>query len=77
MSCCYFITTDMCIFALKEVIEFYNSRSSPLYMCFMDASKAFDKINHFYLSNNNNNNNNLFLIKCYIIINALSAVHRF
>ena len=42
-------STDMCIFALKEIIDYYNSKSSPVYMCFMDASKAFDKVNHWFL----------------------------
>lgn len=42
-------STDMCIFLLKEVIDFYNTHSSPVYMCFMDASKAFDRVNHWHL----------------------------
>jgi len=39
----------MCCFIVKEVIDYYASCSSPLYVCFMDASKAFDKVNHFHL----------------------------
>jgi len=42
-------STDMCIFAMKEVIEYYNKLSSPVFLCFIDASKAFDKINHWCL----------------------------
>ena len=42
-------STDMCCYVLKEVIDYYTSSSSPVYLCFMDASKAFDKVNHFYL----------------------------
>ena len=41
--------TDMCVFSLKQVIEYYNSRSSPVYVCYIDASKAFDRINHWCL----------------------------
>ena len=41
--------TDMCVFSLKQVIEYYNSRSSPVYVCYLDASKAFDRINHWCL----------------------------
>jgi hypothetical protein len=41
--------TDQCIFALKEVIDLYTASSSPVYVCFMDASKAFDRVNHFIL----------------------------
>ena len=42
-------STDMCAFVLKEVIDFYVSQSSPMYLCFMDASKAFDRVNHWLL----------------------------
>ena len=42
-------STDMCCFTLKEVIDFYISSSTPIYLCYMDASKAFDKVNHFHL----------------------------
>ena len=40
---------DLCIYSLKEVIEFYKSQSSSVYVCFMDASKAFDRVNHWTL----------------------------
>ena len=42
-------STDLCIYSLKEVIEFYKSQSSSVYVCFMDASKAFDRVNHWTL----------------------------
>ena len=41
--------TDMCIYMFKQVIEYYKAFSSPVYVVFMDASKAFDKINHYHL----------------------------
>lgn len=41
--------TDMCIFTLKQIIEFYMSKGSPVYVCFLDASKAFDRICHWSL----------------------------
>jgi len=41
--------TDMCVFSLKQVIEYYNSRSSLVYVCYIDASKAFDSINYWCL----------------------------
>ena len=41
--------TDMCIFAIKNVIEYYTSQNSPVYTCFLDASKAFDRVNHWSL----------------------------
>ena len=39
--------TDMSVFTLKQVTEYYNQRSSPVYVCYLDASKAFDRINHW------------------------------
>jgi len=38
-------STDMCVFALKQTIDYYMSMSSPMYICYIDASKAFDRIN--------------------------------
>ena len=43
------LATDMCIFSLKQVIEYYKYYNSPVYICYLDASKAFDKINHWHL----------------------------
>ena len=42
-------STDLCIYTLKEVIDFYKSQSTSIYVCFMDASKAFDRVNHWLL----------------------------
>ncbi len=38
--------TDACIFAFKEIIDIYNSLGSNVYCCFLDASRAFDRISH-------------------------------
>ena len=35
--------TDMCIYTVKSVIKYYTRQNSPVYTCFLDASKAFDK----------------------------------
>ena len=32
-------STDLCFYTLKEVIYFYKSQSTSIYVCFMDASK--------------------------------------
>ena len=40
---------DFCIFTVKSVSKYYTQQHSPSYTCFLDASKAFDKINHFKL----------------------------
>jgi hypothetical protein len=42
-------STDMCVFTLKEIVHNYTTNGSPVYMCFMDASKAFDTVNHWVL----------------------------
>ena len=44
-------STDACIFVLKEAIDKYVEQESSVYMCFLDASKAFDRVNHFTLFN--------------------------
>ena len=42
-------STEMCIYALHEFIDYYRSRSTNVYVTFLDASKAFDRINHWLL----------------------------
>ena len=42
-------STDMCIFTVKSIIKYYTRQNSPVYNCFLDASKAFDRINHWTL----------------------------
>ena len=42
-------STEMCIFLLKECIRYYCNHKTPVYVCFLDASKAFDCINHWKL----------------------------
>ncbi len=53
MQCTYIIisavvkhSTSMCSLALKEVVNYYRNERSKVYACFMDASKAFDRIRH-------------------------------
>ena len=42
-------STDLCIYALSEFIEYFKSRSTSVYVTFFDTSKAFDKISHWTL----------------------------
>ena len=35
--------TDTCIYVLKEIVDKYRSLNGGLFMCFPDASKAFDR----------------------------------
>ena len=41
--------TDLCVYLLKESISYYVKHSSLVYVCLLDASKAFDKLNHWIL----------------------------
>ena len=42
---------DMSVFAMKNVINHYrcHSRSSPAFICYLDASNAFDRLNFWTL----------------------------
>ena len=42
-------STHMTIYALKEVMDYYLRNSSPVCICYLDASKAFERVNHFVL----------------------------
>ena len=42
-------STDMCIFTVRSIIKYYTRQNSPVYTCFLDTSKAFDRINHWTL----------------------------
>ena len=42
-------STELCIFTVKSVIKYYNLYNSPVYSCFLDASKAYDRVSHWAL----------------------------
>ena len=37
----------MCLFLLKQAILQHNTHGSPVFVAFLDASKAFDKVSHY------------------------------
>ena len=41
--------TDTCIYVLKEIVDKYRSLNGGLCVCFLDASKAFDRVKHSVL----------------------------
>ena len=41
--------TDLCIFTVKPIIKYYNLCNSPVFTCFLDGSKANDRVNHWTL----------------------------
>ena len=42
-------STDLCIYTLKEFIDYYKTRGTTMYVTFLDASKAFDRIDQWLL----------------------------
>ena len=40
------LSTDMCTFSMKQVIEYFNMYNSRVVVCYLNASKALDNINH-------------------------------
>ena len=42
-------STDMAIYALKEISDYFLRNDSPVFICFLDARKAFDRVNHWTL----------------------------
>ena len=42
-------STDLCIYTLKEYIEYYKNRGTTVFVTFLDASKAFDRLNYWLL----------------------------
>ena len=39
-------STDMSVFLLKQTVSSYVNQNTPVFFSFLDATKAFDKINH-------------------------------
>ena len=39
-------SADLCIYALKEAVDKYRRQTSAVLVGFIDASKAFDRVNH-------------------------------
>ena len=37
------------LFTLQNVVDYYTARGSPIYLAALDASKAFDRVNHYGL----------------------------
>ena len=43
------LVTDTCIYVLKDIVDKYRSFNGGMFMCFLDASKDFDRVNHSVL----------------------------
>ena len=42
-------STDLCIYALKEIVSYYRRLNTPVYLCFVDIKSAFDRISYWKL----------------------------
>ena len=42
-------SNDLCMHNLKDFTEYYKTRGTTVYVTFLDASKAFDRIDHWLL----------------------------
>ena len=42
-------STDLVLYVFKQVIDFDVTRGSPVLVCFLDAQKAFDRVNKWML----------------------------
>jgi hypothetical protein len=40
------MSTTMCTLVLKEVLKYYHNYKTAVHTCFLDASKAFDRVRH-------------------------------
>ena len=59
--------TEMAIFALKQTVDSYRNQDTPVYMCFLDAKKAFDRVNHWTLAKKLLDRNvSLYIVKLFI-----------
>ena len=57
----------MAIFPLKQIVDFYRNQDTPVYMCFLDARKAFDRVNQWTLANKLLERDvSLFIVKLFI-----------
>ncbi len=40
------VSTTQCTFVMSEIISYFNASRSDLYRVLLDATKAFDRVNH-------------------------------
>ena len=59
--------TEFCIYSLLEFIDYYKKRNTTVFVTFLDASKAFDRVNYWMLfSKLIDKNVPLFIVKLLV-----------
>ncbi len=43
------VGTELAVYSVKQVAHYYVRHNTPVYACYLDASKAFDLVNHYTL----------------------------
>ena len=60
-------STEFCIYSLLEFIDYYKKRNTTVFVTFLDASKAFDRVNYWMLfSKLIDKNVPLFIVKLLV-----------
>ena len=50
-------STDQCVFLYKQAVSYYVNQNNPVFSTLLDASKAFDRVNHKLLFKKLSNRN--------------------
>ena len=45
------MSTELCVYVLKQIISDYRKNNTPVFTCFIDIEKAFDRVNNDKLLN--------------------------
>ena len=68
--------TELCIYTLGEYIKLYRKRSTTVFVTFLDASKAFDRLDHWLLFEKLSNRKvPLFNVRLLIVWYSLQRMH--
>ena len=65
--------TELCIYKLREYIELLRKRSTTVFVTFLDASKAFDRLDHWLLFKKIKVP--LFIVRLLIVWYSLQRMH--
>ena len=68
--------TGLCIYTLREYIELYRKRSTTVFVTFLDASKAFDRLDYWLLFKKLIKRKvPLFIVRLLIVWYSLQRMH--